>query len=127
MSGACFRRWEMDGDETPQVSTSHTGTAIFNLPVPPGIQPGTFGGPLAPLCSRHPPDANTVRVSTATQCIHLGTRIVMPRPHARSREKSEAPVEPESQADTAESAATGTCPAAAPGQAGFPACPHRKC
>ena len=54
----------MDGDETPQVSMSHTGTAIFNLPVPLGIQPGTFGG-LSwlryPLCSRSLPDANTGR------------------------------------------------------------------
>jgi len=54
----------VDGDETPQVSTSHTGTAILNLPVPLGFQPGTFGGPLlAPylLCSRSLPDANTGR------------------------------------------------------------------
>ena len=36
----------VDGDETPRVSTSHTGTAILNLPVPLGVQPGTFGGPL---------------------------------------------------------------------------------
>ena len=36
----------VDGDETPRVSTSHTGTAILNLPVPLGFQPGTFGGPL---------------------------------------------------------------------------------
>jgi len=52
----------VDGDETPQVSTSHNGTAILNLPVPLGIQPGTFGGPLLaryPLCSRSTPDANT--------------------------------------------------------------------
>src|SRR5436190_12154528 len=43
----------VDGDETPQVSTSHSGTAILNLPVPLGSQPGTFGGPLRllyPLC-----------------------------------------------------------------------------
>jgi hypothetical protein len=54
----------VDGDETPQVSTSHTGTAILNLPVPLGFQPGTFGGPLlAPylLCSRSLPDANIGR------------------------------------------------------------------
>ena len=50
MSGACFRRWGVGGDETPQVSTSHTGTAILNLPVPLGVQPDTFGGPiLAPV------------------------------------------------------------------------------
>ena len=41
----------VDGDETPQVSTSHTETAIFNLPVPLGIQPGTFGGPVLALVS----------------------------------------------------------------------------
>jgi hypothetical protein len=54
----------VDGDETPQVSTSHSGTAILNLPVPLGSQPGTFGGPLRllyPLCGRCPPDANTGR------------------------------------------------------------------
>ena len=45
----------MDGDETPQLSTSHTGMAIFNLPVPLGIQPGTFGGlPLAPVSTVQP-------------------------------------------------------------------------
>ena len=36
---------EWTGDETPQVSTSHTGTAILKLPVPLGIQPGTFRRP----------------------------------------------------------------------------------
>jgi hypothetical protein len=54
----------VDGDETPRVSTSHTGMAILNLPVPLGSQPGTFGGPLLalyPLCSRCLPDANTSR------------------------------------------------------------------
>ncbi len=64
MSGACFRRWGVDGDETPRVSTSHTGTAILNLPVPLGIQPGTFGGPLLtpyPLCGQSSSDANTGR------------------------------------------------------------------
>ena len=100
----------MDGDETPQLSTSHTGMAIFNLPVPLGIQPGTFGGLLAPLCSRHPPDANTVRVSTATQCVrrqlglsrlarmldHVGRAKRRSNPKARQAQPSErqqAPVQ----------------------------------
>jgi len=55
MSGACFRRWGVDGDETPRVSTSHTGTAILKSPVPLGIQPGTIGGPLlAPVSTVQP-------------------------------------------------------------------------
>ena len=49
----------MDGDETPRVSTSHTGTAILNLPVPLGIQPHTFGGPLVPTMQ-----------PTSTRCKH---------------------------------------------------------
>jgi hypothetical protein len=49
MSGACFRRWGSGRDETPWVSTSQTGTAILNLPVPLGVQPGTIGGPLLAL------------------------------------------------------------------------------
>ena len=36
---------EWTGDETPRISTSHTGTAILNLPVPLDIQPGTFRRP----------------------------------------------------------------------------------
>lgn len=48
----------VDGDETPQVSTSHSGTAISNLPVPLGSQPGTFGGPLlAPVSTVQPVSA----------------------------------------------------------------------
>jgi hypothetical protein len=44
-------RWGGGGGEAPQVSTSHTGTAILRLPVPLGIQPGTFGGPVLALVS----------------------------------------------------------------------------
>ena len=48
----------VDGDETPQVSTSRSGTAIVNLPVPLGSQPGTFGGPLlAPVSTVQPMSA----------------------------------------------------------------------
>jgi hypothetical protein len=55
MSGACYRRWRVNGDETPRVSTSHTGTAILNSPVPLGVQPGTFGGLLlAPVSTVQP-------------------------------------------------------------------------
>jgi hypothetical protein len=58
MSGACFRRWGSGRDETPQVSTSHSGTAILNLPVSLGSQPGTFGGPfLAPVSTVQPMSA----------------------------------------------------------------------
>ena len=58
MSGACFRRWGSGRGRTPQVSTSHTGTAILNLPVPLGFQPGTFGGPLlAPVSTVQPASA----------------------------------------------------------------------
>ena len=45
----------VDGDEAPQLSTSYTGTAILNLPVLMGVQPGTFGGPLlAPVSTVQP-------------------------------------------------------------------------
>jgi hypothetical protein len=48
-----MREWT--GNETPQVSTSHTGTAILNLPVPLGVRPGTFGGLLlAPISTVQP-------------------------------------------------------------------------
>ena len=48
----------VDGDDTPQVSTSHNGTAILNLPVPLGSQPGTFGGSLlAPVSTVQPMSA----------------------------------------------------------------------
>lgn len=48
----------VDGDETPQVSTPHSGTAILNLPVPLGVQPDTFGGPLlAPVSTLQPMSA----------------------------------------------------------------------
>jgi hypothetical protein len=51
MSGACSRRWGSGEGEAPQVSTSHTGTAILRLPVPLGIQPGTLGGHVLALVS----------------------------------------------------------------------------
>jgi hypothetical protein len=125
----------VDGDETPQVRrVLYRDGDLDSLPVPLGVQPGIFGGPpwlRYPLCSRCPPDANTVRVSTATQCVRkdvavryylpttvrpdmwaspiasrrgsgrLATRIVTPDPHAGSRGTSEAPAESESQAGTA--------------------------
>jgi len=64
----------VDGDETPQISTSHTETAILNLPVPLGFQPGTFGGPLlAPVSTvqsmsaicKHRPLASATSPSSA--------------------------------------------------------------
>jgi hypothetical protein len=42
----------------PQVSTSHGGTAILNLPVPLSSQPDTFGDPLlAPVSTVQPMSA----------------------------------------------------------------------
>ena len=45
--------------------TFRTGTAIFVVPVPLSVQPGTFGSLpwlRCPLCNRSPPGANTACV-----------------------------------------------------------------
>jgi hypothetical protein len=79
MSGVCFRRWGVDGDETPRISTSHTGTAILNLPVPLGFQPGTFGGPfLAPVPTVQPMSA---------RCKHRPFASAMSRVSAEDRRR----------------------------------------
>jgi hypothetical protein len=94
MSGACFRRWGSGGDETPRISTSHTETAILRLPVPLGFSPAPSAALWHPLCSRRPPDANTVRVSTATYCVRwqLGlSRLARMLDHVRRAKRRSNP------------------------------------
>ena len=58
MSGACFRRWGSGRGRNPEGKHVPYRTAILNLPVPLGFQPGTFGGPLlAPVSTVQPVSA----------------------------------------------------------------------
>jgi len=69
MSGACFRRWGVvHEDETPRLSTSHTGTAILNLPVPLGVQPGHLRRPSPGSGTHCAADARRMQTPTA----HVG-------------------------------------------------------
>jgi hypothetical protein len=64
MSGACLRRWGSGRGRNPASKHVQYRDGDLELPVPLGIQPGTFGGPLVapyPLCSQSLPDANTGR------------------------------------------------------------------
>jgi hypothetical protein len=161
------RRWGVDGDETPRLSTSYTGTAILNLAGAPGRlarhlrrpSPGSGIHCAAEVSQMQTPTARVgqaaiVRRKTADvrhcppqtawlekydpshmmrwgrqdtirgayrQWARRGevTRVVIPRPHPGTRGTNKAPIEPASQAGTAEAAAGGASAVVKPSADGF--------
>ena len=66
MSGACFRRWrEWRGRDPAGKRGPITGKALLILPVPLGIQPGTFGDVLG-SCIHSVATVSQMQTPTAT-------------------------------------------------------------